>query len=103
MKFKTATGKEFDYKWVGVAFTGNLTIAIENSNVAEVITMATNPAETAELLFYPDDNRSEPNEENPEIFIPKSGYTRFVGVMLDDGAGTVNLILGKDPNYGNSN
>ena len=89
MKLITGTGKEFNFEWKGLAFTGNLVIAISGSTVPDVMAMALNPEDTKKLIFKPDETKEE-------IFEEKTGYTRFSQIMVNEGTNTIDLTLGRE-------
>lgn len=81
----TATGKEFNVEWLGLATIDNvLRFAVENSDMATVLSVFTDPEETSLLIYVIDtmNNRAE-----------YSGFTTFKGVDLNsDNSIVVSLI-----------
>lgn len=68
---RTATGKEFEILWDGVAtIDGTLRFAVVNAGMAEILTTFTEQSETARLTRIWD------GEESAEYV----GYSRFRGV-----------------------
>ena len=86
-KIITATGKEINILWCGVA-TVDFVLRFEVSKeiqMSEVLTTFTNPEETIELTHVFDEHRT--------VF---HGYTKFKGVdMKPDGSIVVALMEGE--------
>lgn len=78
----TAAGKRFDADWCGVSFANTLYAALAGAGFEELLTVFLDEKETETLTFDDDGQRT--------VY---TGYTRFLGLQLDQRTGfiTVNL------------
>lgn len=81
-KVYTATGKEFDSNWCGVAFTGDLFVAIANSDFSTLLNVFSDPEETKTITFR-DGNYEDVHE----------GFTKFMGFQYDQRTDLITVNL----------
>ena len=93
MILMTATGTTVEIEWYGRSdFDRNLYIGVKNITAVDAVSIFANPKQTKELTIFKD----EQNMEDETSLATWYGFTRFVGVRINDIEDTTVISLGRE-------